>query len=71
MISIPEQFRDELATVVQELVTKAHELSFEYCTLECSNITTCPLAKKGRELFKAVKMFNEVMRKVMQARQAF
>lgn len=70
-MAIPEQFRDEVAMAVQDLITKAQELSFEYCTLECSNITTCPLAKKGRELFKVVKTFNEIMKKMVQARQAF
>jgi len=49
---------------MQELLFKTHELSFEYSTLDCKDISTCPLAVKSRELFRVVKKLNEVIRKI-------
>ncbi|MEM2832704.1 MAG: hypothetical protein QXT16_08675 [Candidatus Caldarchaeum sp.] len=47
---------------MQELLLKAHELSFEYSTLDCNQLMSCPLGRKSRELFKAVKRLNELVR---------
>lgn len=48
--------------LVQELLLKAHELSFEYSTLECEEINICPLARKSKELFRTVKKLNELVK---------
>ena len=63
-IGLPEEVRDELTTLMQELLLKTHELSFEYSTLDCEEIQTCPLARKSKELFKVVKKLNNLMKKV-------
>jgi len=49
---------------MQDLLFKTHELSFEYSTLDCKEISGCPLAMKSRELFRVVKRLNEVIRKL-------
>jgi len=49
---------------MQELLFKTHELSFEYSTLDCKDISSCPLAVKSRELFRVVKKLNEVIRRI-------
>jgi len=49
---------------MQELLLKTHELSFEYSTMECEEISVCPLAKKSKELFRVVKKLNELVRKM-------
>jgi hypothetical protein len=51
---------------MQNLILKANELSFEYSTLECDEITNCPLAKKSKELFKELKKLTEFVRKMAQ-----
>ena len=61
--AIPEEYRDELAALMQELLLKTHELSFEYSTLECEKVTECPLAQKAKELFRVVKKLTELVRK--------
>lgn len=61
---ISPEVRDELTGIMQELLMKTHELSFEYSTCDCEEIQTCPLAQKSKELFKVVKRLNETMRKV-------
>jgi len=59
---IPDEYRDELASLMQELLLKTHELSFEYSTLDCEKVGECPLALKAKELFKVVKKLNELVR---------
>jgi len=64
---IPElspEVRDELTRSMQELLLKTHELSFEYSTLDCEEITNCPLAQKSKELFKVVKAMHQILRKI-------
>jgi len=46
------------------LLLKTHELSFEFSTMECDDITDCPLAKKSKELFRVVKRLNEMVKKM-------
>lgn len=60
---IPEQVRTELTSLMQNLLMKCHELSFEYSTSDCEEITNCPLAKKCKELFKIVKQMNELFKR--------
>lgn len=59
---MPDQLRDQLTLVMQELLLKTHELAFEYSTLDCGDLMKCPLGRKCRELFKAVKRLNELVR---------
>jgi len=59
---IPQEVRDKLTSLMQSLLLKTHELSFEYSTMECSKITNCPLAMKAKELFKTVKELNQLMK---------
>jgi hypothetical protein len=61
---ISEEVRDELTAIMQELLLKTHELSFEYSTMDCPDIQKCPLAQKSRELFKVVKDLNKLVRQV-------
>jgi hypothetical protein len=61
---ISPEARDELTSIMQELLLKTHELSFEYSTLDCNTIQKCPLAQKSRELFKVVKELNSLVRKM-------
>lgn len=61
---IPDELRDELTSIMQELLLKTHELSFEYSTMDCPEIQKCPLAQKSRELFKVVKELNKLVRQV-------
>jgi len=62
--TIPEAVRDELTALMQELLLKTHELSFEYSTLDCPKIQNCELAKKAKELFKVVKKLNKLVREM-------
>jgi hypothetical protein len=65
--AVPEikpEVRDELTSLMQELLLKTHELSFEYSTMECEEISNCPLAKKSKELFRTVKKLNELVRQM-------
>jgi len=64
---VPElspETRDELTNLMHELLLKTHELSFEYSTSDCEEITQCPLAKQSRELFKTVKKLHRIVRQV-------
>ena len=61
---IPDEVRDELTALMQELLLKTHELSFEYSTLDCEKIQECELAKKAKELFKVVKKLNKLVRRM-------
>jgi len=47
---------------MQQLMLKAYELSFEYSTSDCEEITKCPLGRKAKELFKVVKALYELMK---------
>jgi hypothetical protein len=58
------EVRDELTNIMQDLLLKTHELSFEYSTLDCNTIQKCPLAQKSRELFRVVKQLNALVRKM-------
>jgi hypothetical protein len=62
--AVSPEVRDELTALMQDLLLKAHELSFEYSTLDCEKIQECPLARKSRELFRVVKHLNEVVKKM-------
>jgi hypothetical protein len=66
---LPPEVRDELTSLMQELLLKTHELSFEYSTLECDKIKDCPLAQKSRELFRTVKQLNNLVRKMQTQQQ--
>jgi hypothetical protein len=66
---LPPEVRDELTSLMQELLLKTHELSFEYSTLECDKIKDCPLAIKSRELFRTVKQLNNLVRKMQSQQQ--
>jgi hypothetical protein len=61
---IPAEIRDQLTSLMQELLLKTHELSFEYSTMDSDHIATCPLAKKSTELFRVVKKLNETVRQM-------
>jgi len=61
---ISAEVRDELTALMQELLMKTHELSFEYSTLDCEQLSQCPLCKKSKELFRVVKKLNELVRKM-------
>jgi len=63
---IPDEVRDELTTLMQKLLLKTHELSFEYSTLDCEKIQSCGLAKKAKELFKVVKKLNNLVKQMAQ-----
>ncbi|MEM2297610.1 MAG: hypothetical protein QXH10_09305 [Ignisphaera sp.] len=54
--------RTELTSLMQDLLLKTHELSFEYSTLDCESIQACSLAQKCREIFKIVKRLNQVVK---------
>jgi len=62
--TIPPEIRDELSSIMQQLLMKTHELSFEYSTLDCDKVQECPLAKKSKELFKVVKQLNETVKQL-------
>jgi len=62
--AIPDQLRDQLTGLMQELLLKTHELSFEYSTSECEEIRDCPLAIQAKELFKTVKKLHKLVRQV-------
>jgi hypothetical protein len=62
--AISPEVRDELTGLMQDLLLKTHELSFEFSTMECEEIANCPLAKKSKELFRVVKRLNETVRKM-------
>ena len=59
---LSEETRNKLTSIMQELLLKTHELSFEYSTIDCPKLNECPLAQKSRELFKTVKELNNLVR---------
>jgi len=63
---ISEEFRGELDEIMRELLITAQELSFEYSTLECESLLSCPLAQKSKQLFKCIKKLNELAKKYTQ-----
>ena len=63
---ISPEVRDELTALMQDLLLKTHELSFEYSTMECDELSSCPLGKKAKELFRVVKKLNQTVRKMAQ-----
>jgi len=65
--TITDEDRDALTTIMQELLLKTHELSFEFSTLDCAEVQTCPLAQKAKELFRVVKELNNRVRKMTAA----
>jgi hypothetical protein len=67
--TIPPEVRDELTFIMQNVLLKTHELSFEYSTMECEELANCPLGRKCKELFREVKKLNEIIRKMTQAPQ--
>jgi hypothetical protein len=70
MTAPTQEVRDELTQLMQDLLLKTHELSFEYSTMECEDIADCPLAKKSKELFRVVKLLNEMVKKMAKTPQA-
>ncbi|MEM2528590.1 MAG: hypothetical protein QXG40_04255 [Ignisphaera sp.] len=62
-VEVPKEITDELSRLIQDLLLKAHELSFEYSTMECDDILNCPLAKKAKELFRIIKQLSEISKK--------
>lgn len=71
ILQVSDTLRQALTNEMQELLLKAHELSFEYSTLDCDNITKCPLAKKSKELFKVIKRLNELIKSMSQAQKPY
>jgi hypothetical protein len=63
---IAPEVRDELTALMQDLLLKTHELSFEYSTMECDELSNCPLGKKAKELFRVVKKLNQLVRRMSQ-----
>jgi len=61
---ISDEMRNTLTSLLQELLLKTHELSFEYSTLDCESLGSCQLAQKSKELFKVVKKLNEFIKKM-------
>jgi len=61
---ISPEIRDELTAIMQQILLKTHELSFEYSTLDCEDVQDCPLAQKSKELFKIVKQLRQMISKV-------
>lgn len=61
---VSPEIRNELTIVMQELLLKAHELAFEYSTMDCEKIQECPLARKSKELFKVVKQMRELVEQI-------
>lgn len=59
----PEQ-RDRILSLMQKLLLKTHEASFEYSTLDCKDLATCPLAQKNKEIFKVVKELTQLIREM-------
>ena len=59
---VSDAVRDQLTALMQDLLLKSHELSFEYSTMDCEDLSVCPLAKKAKELFRVVKKLNELVR---------
>lgn len=70
-LQMPDTLKMELTGAMQELLLKAHELSFEYSTLDCEDVAQCPLAKKSKELFKVIKRLNELIRQVSQTQKPY
>jgi len=68
--TISDQLRDQLTTLMQELLLKTHELSFEYSTSECEEIRECPLAMQAKEMFKTVKKLHKLVRQVTPPKKA-
>jgi len=68
---IPEALQDKLTALMQDLLLKSHELSFEYSTLDCEDIQVCPLAKKAKELFKIIKELNELVKRMGQVAKPY
>lgn len=62
---VSKEVTDELSRLIQDLLLKAHELSFEYSTMECDEILSCPLAKKAKELFRIIKQLSEMSRRMV------
>jgi len=67
---LSDEVRDELGSLMQELLMKCHELSFEYSTLDCPQIMECPLGQKCKELFRTVKKLNEFVKQFAQPPQS-
>jgi len=51
-----------MTALIQELLLRTHELSFEYATSDCEKLLKCPLARKAKDVFKVVKKLNELVR---------
>ena len=62
--ALTAEARDQLTSLMQELLMKTQELSFEYSTIDCNDLLKCPLAKKAKELFRVVKKLNEMVRRM-------
>lgn len=61
---ISEELRTQLTGLMQELLLKCHELSFEYSTSDCEELLKCPIAVKSKEVFKVVKKLNQLVRRM-------
>jgi hypothetical protein len=64
--TITPETRDQLTLLMQDLLLKTQELSFEFSTLDCDEMKDCPLANKCKELFKTTKKIHEFVRKIAQ-----
>lgn len=59
---LPEELRDEMTNLIQQLLLQAHELAFEYALSNCEELLDCPLAQKAKSLFKIIKQLNDLVR---------
>lgn len=64
--TVSPDIRDQLTLLMQDLLLKTQELSFEYSTLDCDDIKECPLANKCKELFRTTKKIHEFVKKIAQ-----
>jgi len=68
---LSEVQQSQLSDLVQKLLMGVHEMSFEYCTMECEELQSCPLARKAKEIFKYIKSIDELVRSMMRTQKAY
>ena len=55
--------RDELSKIISNILVKSQEIGFELVVSECPNMSTCPIARKSKELIKELKALFELREK--------
>jgi len=56
--------RDKLSQIISNILVKSQEIGFELVTCECQLISTCPIAKKSKELIKELKNLFELRKEM-------